>query len=118
MLGSQVAFSSEPVCLVSLVSPYDVAAFVGLEVPWGNQNDVSYPYPHSPLHFSAYPAEALVSVLAAYHDSVEAEHLFGYAEYVIAGWQLDGVVLFAFDLPFAHDTTSVFVFSIMFAWLK
>jgi hypothetical protein len=105
VLSFQVTFSSKPVCLISFVSPDNVASFVGLEIPWRDQNDVSHPYPHSPLHFPAYPAEAFMSVLASHQKSVEAKHFFGYAYYIVASRQLDGVMVFAFDFPFAHDTT-------------
>jgi hypothetical protein len=51
-----------------------------------------------------------MSVLAAHHNPVIAEHFFGYAHYVVTGWQFDGVVAFAFDLPLAHGTTSTLSF--------
>ena len=44
-----------------------------------------------------------MAVLAAYHDSVEAKHCFGYADYVVTSWHFDGVIVFAFDLSFAHE---------------
>jgi len=110
MLNFQVTLSSQPVCLVSLVSPDNVAPLVGLEIPRRDQNDVSYPYPHSSLHLSAYSAEAFMSVLAAYHKSVETKHCLGYADYIVTGRQLDGIVVFALDLPLSHDITSTFLF--------
>ena len=47
-----------------------------------------------------------MSVLAAYHNAVESEHFFGYAYHVVACWDFDGVIVFAFDFSFAHDITS------------
>lgn len=110
LLSFQVTLSSQPVCLVSFVSPDNVASLVGLEIPWRDQNDVSYPYPHSPFHLPAYPAEALLAVLATHHKPIETKHCLGYTHYIVTSRQLDGIIVFAFDLPFSHDSTSTFLF--------
>jgi len=109
MLNFQVTLSSQPVCLVSLVSPDNVAPLVGLEIPRRNQNDVSHPYPHSPFHLPAYPAEALLAVLTSHHKSVETKHCLGYTNYIVTSRQLDGIIVFALDLPLSQDTTSTFL---------
>ena len=112
MLNFQVTFSSQPVCLVSLVSPDDVAPFVRLKIPWRNQNDVSNAYPHSSFHLPAYPAEAFMAVLAAYHKPVAPKHFFGYANHIVTRWHLDGVIVFASDSSFAHEFTPLHSFFI------
>ena len=110
MLNFQVTLSSQPVCLVSLVSPDNVAPLVGLKIPRRDQNDVSHPYPHSPFHLPAYPAEALLAVLTSHHKPVETKHCLGYTHHIVTSRQLDGIIVFALDLPLSHDITSTFLF--------
>jgi hypothetical protein len=47
-----------------------------------------------------------VSVLAAYQNAVESEHFFGYAYYVVALGDFDGVIVFTSDFSFSHDIIS------------
>ena len=110
LLSFQVTFSSQPVCLVSLVSPDNVAPLVGLEIPWRDQNDVSHPYPHSSLHLPAYPAEAFIAVLATHQNPIETKHFLGYTNYIVTSRQLDSIIVFALDFPLSHVITSAFLF--------
>jgi hypothetical protein len=108
----QVAVSSQPFSLISFVSPDDVASFVALEIPWGNQNDVSLSYPHSSFHLSSDSAEALLTVLTVDQKSIVTQHFFSYADDIVShGQHLDAILFFAFDLSFAHSTTSSLPFS-------
>jgi len=61
------------------VTPNNVAAFVGLEFPGGNDDDVAFTYPNAPFHLASYAAESFHAVLAFDHDAVIAEEFCYYA---------------------------------------
>jgi len=51
-----IAVVSQPIYLVSFVTIGDVSPFIGLEVPWRDNDHVINPYPGSPLHLPPDPA--------------------------------------------------------------
>ena len=73
LLNGEYAFSAKRFSLTMRVAPCYVAACVALEIPRRSYNYVAFADPDSPLHFAAYSAEPLFSVLAFDHDAVEAE---------------------------------------------
>ena len=86
-LHCKVAFFSQPLNLVSPVSPEDVASFVSLKIPWGNEYDVTLSDPESSLHFASDSAQSYVAVLAFHFDAVVPQHLNCYTEYIGSSWE-------------------------------
>jgi len=107
LLDLQVSVPSQPFGLIPFVSLYDVAPLVKLEIPRRDQNNISLPYPHSPLHLSPNSAETLLAVLAAHQNPIETQHFFGYANDVVNHRQHHILKLFlADDLLFSQSETS------------
>ena len=63
--------ASQPFSLILSVSPEDVASFVRLKIPMGNQNNVSFSDPYSSLQFASNSAQSLLVVLAPHKDPVK-----------------------------------------------
>ena len=64
MLYFQDAFSAEIFGLCMRVAPNHITAFVALEIPWGNNYDVTFADPNASFHFAADSAESFFAVLA------------------------------------------------------
>jgi hypothetical protein len=61
------------------VTPNNVTAFIGLEFPRGNDDDVAFTYPNSPFHLTSYAAKPFLPVLAFNHYTIETEKFCDYA---------------------------------------
>jgi len=70
--NGEVVVLSEQLSLSPRVTPNDIAAFVGLKIPWGNKDHVSLSNPNPSFHFASDSTEAFVAVLAFHQNSVKA----------------------------------------------
>lgn len=87
LLHREVIIGSEPVRLVSSISPENVAPLVWLKIPRGNQNDVALSYPNSPFHFTSNSANAFFAVLTFNSKPVESKQFRHYADHVCCSRQ-------------------------------
>jgi hypothetical protein len=61
------------------VTPNNIAAFIGLEIPGRNDNNVTFAYPNAAFHLASYAAESFHAILAFDHDAVVSEEFCDYA---------------------------------------
>ena len=73
MLYGEDAFSAKIVSLRMRITPYYIAAFVTLKIPWRNDYDVAFADPNAPFHFASDSAKAFFAVLALNQNTVETE---------------------------------------------
>jgi hypothetical protein len=82
-LDFEVTSISEPVRLVSSVSPVDVTSCVRLKIPRRNQNDIAFSDPHSPFQLASNSAQPFFAVLAFHQDSFSAQHFDSSAQHIV-----------------------------------
>lgn len=79
----QVAMTSEPFQLVSPITPENVTTLVRLKIPRRNQNNVTFPNPHSPLQLASNPAKSFFTVLTLHHDSFSTQHFYSHSQHIV-----------------------------------
>jgi hypothetical protein len=73
---SEILIPPQPLDLRPCVAVYDIAFFV-LEIPWDDDEDVSFPDPDFLLYFSLDPSHTGYTVETADTDMVGPHHQFG-----------------------------------------
>jgi hypothetical protein len=97
-LHFEVASISKPIRLIFSVPPVNVASRVWLKIPWRNQNNIAFSYPHSPLQLATNSAQSFFPVLAFHHNPLTTQHPNSHTQNVVSTRQQH-----IFKVPFIRD---------------